>query len=305
MTFDVVFLGTGAAVPVPSRGTTSQFLDIHSHTYLIDAGEGVQLALRENNRRFQKLRGVFISHMHGDHVLGLPGLLSTMSLLGRKEPLDVWGPPGLEEWMSATWKAIEAHMTFDIRVKHWSNSEPHILVETEKYRLTSIPVKHRIPCCGLKVEEHSLPWKLDGNKAGEARLPYHVRQSLKRGEPVEFEGQTLDPAKWCAPPPAARSYVYSADTRPCANLLQAAQGASVLYHDATFSAEDHQRAKSTYHSTTVEAARLARQAGVGTLLLGHISLRYRDLEALRNEALQEHPRVEVARDGMVWRVMSS
>ena len=305
MTFDVVFLGTGAAVPVPSRGTTSQFLDIHSHSYLIDAGEGVQLALRKNQRRFQKLRGVFISHMHGDHVLGLPGLLSTMSVLGRKEPLDVWGPPGLEEWMLGTWKAIEAHMTFEIRFKVWSDSEPLTLAETAKYRLISIPVKHRVSCCGLKVEEHSLPWKLDGKKAGEARLPYHVRQSLKRGVPVEFEGQTLNPSEWCGPPPAARSYVYSADTRPCATLLQAAQGASVLYHDATFNESDQKRAKSTYHSTTVEAARLASQAGVGTLLLGHISLRYRDLESLREEALNWHPRVEVAQDGMVWRVMSS
>ena len=305
MTFDVVFLGTGAAVPVPTRGTTSQFVDIHSHTYLIDAGEGVQLALRKTRRRFQKLRGVFISHMHGDHVLGLPGLLSTMSLLGRKDALDVWGPPGLEEWMSATWKAIEAHMTFEVRFKTWSGSEPLILLESEKYRLTAIPVKHRIPCCGLKVEEHSLPWKLDGKKAGEARLPYHIRQSLKRGEPVEFEGQVLDPSEWCTSPPAARSYVYSADTRPCASLLQAAQGASVLYHDATFNAADQKRAKSTYHSTTVEAARLASQAGVGTLLLGHISLRYRDLDSLKREALQGHPRVEVAQDGMVWRVMSS
>lgn len=305
MTFDVVFLGTGAAVPVPTRGTTSQFLDIHGHTYLIDAGEGVQLALRKNLKRFQKLRGVFVSHMHGDHVLGLPGLLSTMSLLGRKESLDVWGPPELGDWIRRTWKAIEAHMTFEVRFKTWSDTTPLVLLESEKYRLISIPVKHRIPCCGLKVEEHSLPWKLDGQKAAQAKLPFHVRQSLKRGESADFEGQTLDPSAWCSPPAVARSYLYSADTRPCASILEAAKGATVLYHDSTFSAADQVRAKSTFHSTTLEAARLANQAGVGTLLLGHISLRYRNLEELKTEASQFHARVEVAEDGMVWRVTSS
>ena len=166
---------------MPTRGTTSQFVDIHSHTYLIDAGEGVQLALRKTRRRFQKLRGVFISHMHGDHVLGLPGLLSTMSLLGRKDALDVWGPPGLEEWMSTTWKAIEAHMTFEVRFKTWSGSEPLILLESEKYRLTAIPVKHRIPCCGLKVEEHSLPWNLDGKKPVKPGCPTTSGNRLSAG----------------------------------------------------------------------------------------------------------------------------
>ena len=302
MTFDVVFLGTGAAVPVPSRGTTSQFVDIHSHTYLIDAGEGVQLALRKNRRRFQKLKGVFISHMHGDHVLGLPGLLSTMSLLGRKDVLEVWGPPELEGWLRSTWKAIEAHMTFDVHVRPWSSTEELVLAETNRYRLTSIPVKHRVACCALKVEEHSLPWKLDGPKAGKANLPFHVRQKLKCGEQVEHEGHMLRPEDWCQRPAKARSYVYSADTRPCERLRKAADGVTVLYHDSTFSAADHERAKSTYHSTTVEAARLASQAKVGTLILGHISLRYRDVEQLKAEALEWHERVEVATDGMVWRV---
>lgn len=302
MTFDVVFLGTGAAVPVPSRGTTSQFLDIHGHTYLIDAGEGVQLALRKNKIRFQKLKGVFISHMHGDHVLGLPGLLSTMSLLGRQEAIDIWGPPELEAWLRHTWGSIQAHLSFDVCVHVWSQTEVQTLHETDHYRLRSIPVKHRIPCCGLRVEEHSLPWKLNGQKAREARLPFHVRQALKRGESIGFEERDLRPGLWCTPPRKARSYVYSADTRPCDMLRNAAQGATLLYHDATFNDADAERAKSTHHSTTKEAGRLARQAEVETLMLGHVSLRYKDLDALRDEALQEHPNVVLAKDGLLWRL---
>jgi len=304
MNFDVVLLGTGAAVPVPTRGTTSQFLDIHGHTYLIDAGEGVQLALRREKRRFQKLKGIFISHMHGDHVLGLPGLLTTMSLLGRQAPIVIWGPPELEPWLQATWRGIQAHLSFDIECQNWSPGEASVLHEGERHRLKAIPVKHRIACAGLKVEEHSLPWKLDGLRAKQANMPFSVRQQLKRGEAAVWEGQTLDPKAWCAPPADARSYVYSSDTRPCQALREAAMNATVLYHDATFKDEDGDRAKATYHSTTKEAGRLARQAEVGTLVIGHVSLRYRDLESLREEASKEHNNVIVAEDGMVIHIGS-
>ena len=125
----------------------------------------MQLALRRNKRRFQKLKGIFISHMHGDHVLGLPGVLSTMSLLGRKEALDIWGPPPLEEWLTKTWESIDAHLSFPIHVHSWTTDAVGLLHEGERYRLVSIPVKHRIACCGLRVEEHSLPWSLDGARS--------------------------------------------------------------------------------------------------------------------------------------------
>ena len=240
--------------------------------------------------------------MHGDHVLGLPGLLTTMSLLGRQAPIVVWGPPGLEEWLHATWKGIQAHVSFDIQCQTWAPGERCVLHEGERYRLTSVPVKHRIPCAGLKVEEHSLPWKLDGMRAKRANLPFPVRQQLKRGETAEWDGQSLDPKQWCTPPAKARSYVYSSDTRPCQALLEAATGATVLYHDSTFNDADQERAKATHHSTTKEAGRLARQAGVKTLVLGHVSLRYRDLALLCEEALQEHEDVIVAEDGMVIRI---
>ena len=109
-----------------------------------------------------------------------------------------------------------------------------MLFESERYRLTSFPVKHRIACCGLKIEEHSLPWRLDGEKAKSARLPYHIRQQLKRGEETLFDGKILEPSRWCTPPPRARSYVFAADTRPCEKVLLASKNVTVLYHDATF-----------------------------------------------------------------------
>jgi len=302
MNFDVVLLGTGAAVPVPRRGTTSQFLDIHGHTYLIDAGEGTQLSLRRSNIRFQKLKGIFISHMHGDHVLGLPGVLSTMSLLGRKEPIDIWGPSELRTWLQSTWLSISAHLNFDIRCHAWSLTDEMVLHEGDCYRLKSFPVKHRIPCCGLKVEEHSLPWKLNGVKSKHANLPFHVRQALKRGEEIVVGEEVFRPSDWCKTPQEARSYVYSSDTRPCQSLLGHAKDATVLYHDATFAHDDQHRAKATYHSTALEAARLANNANVGTLVLGHVSLRYRDVEILRREALAEHPNVVIAEDGMVLHI---
>ena len=149
-------------MPVPSRGTTSQFLDIHGHTFLIDAGEGVQLTLRKNNRRFQKLKGIFVSHMHGDHVLGLPGLLSTMSLLGRQEAIDIWGPPELDAWLRHTWGSIQAHMSFEVNVHEWSPHEVQTLHEADHYRLRSIPVKQPHPvlwiACGGTFLALEIEW---------------------------------------------------------------------------------------------------------------------------------------------------
>ncbi|MGB1363341.1 MAG: ribonuclease Z [Flavobacteriales bacterium] len=301
MNFEVVFLGTGAAVPVPSRGTTSQFVDIHGHTYLVDAGEGVQLALRKNKRKFQKLKGVFISHMHGDHVLGLPGLLSTMSLLGRREPLPVWGPDALGPWLDATWQAIQAHMSYEVEFKPWGDGV-EVLEEGERHRLVCAPAKHRIPTRALRIEEHSLPWKLDGAKAKTAGMPFHVRQALKRGESVLWNEKLQEASAWCKPPIQARAYVYSSDTRPCESVKKLAEGADVLYHDCTFAERDAGRAKDTHHSTAKEAARLASQANVKHLVLGHISTRYREMGELLEEAKAVHGSVEVAKDGMVKKV---
>lgn len=303
MNFEVVFLGTGAAVPTSTRGTTSQFVDIHGHTYLVDAGEGVQLALRGERLKFQKLRGIFISHMHGDHVLGLPGLLSTMSLLGRQTPLTVWGPPELGPWLASTWSSIQAHFTFDVKVEVWQVGVAQVLHEAAKYRLVAFPVKHRLPTCGLRVEEHSLPWTLNSEHPAFADLSHRQRRDLKAGLAVRVGGQTLTPGDCCKAPPRPRAYVFSGDTRPCQELLNQAKGATVLYHDATFASVDAERAKRTFHSTACEAARIASQAGVRTLVLGHISSRYKDASLLLNEAKAIHGDTVVAHDGLRQRLV--
>ena len=228
-------------------------------------------------------------------------------------PAKTTGPTGLNPTPSASSGRLDTFLCASLLVWNQESASNKsmapvnqesvgVIHEGERHRLLSIPVKHRIACCGLRVEEHSLPWSLDGAKVKQANLPFHVRQALKRGESVEFGGQTLKPSMWGTAPRNPRSYVFSSDTRPCQSLLHAAQGASLMYHDATFCHADAGRAKATHHSTTIEAARLARQAGVKTLVLGHISLRYKDLEALKKEALQEHDQVLVAEDGMVCHV---
>lgn len=298
MNFDVVFLGTGAAVPTLQRGTTSQFVSIHGHHYLLDAGEGVQLMLRQHRLPFQKIKGIFITHMHGDHVLGLPGLLSTMSLLGRKAPLQIWGPPGLSDWLGATWKAISAHHTFSFQVSEWSRETSCIIHEEERYRLLSFPVKHRVDACGIRLEEHGLKWKLKGDLVRRAKLPFDVRKQLQNGEEVDWEGQRLLPEEWAVTPRLPKSYVFSGDTRPCESLKEAAQSATVLCHDATFLHRDADKAKSTHHSTVKEAARLAGRAGVEQLVLTHISSRYRDMTEFEEESSEFGIPVVLAHDGM-------
>jgi ribonuclease Z len=221
-----------------------------------------------------------------------------MSLLGRKAPLQIWGPPGLSDWLGATWKAISAHHTFSFQVLEWSGEKGCVIHEEERYRLFSFPVKHRIDACGIRIEEHGLKWKLKGDLVRQANLPFDVRKQLQSGEVVNWKDQQLHPGDWAGAPRPPRSYVFSGDTRPCESLKEAANSATVLCHDATFLHRDADKAKSTHHSTVKEAARLAAQAEVGKLVLTHISSRYKDMAEFEEESREFDIPVELAHDGM-------
>ena len=172
------------------------------------------------------------------------------------------------------------------------------LCEGERYGLMSFPVKHRVEACGIRVEEQNLLWSLDGDKVREANLPFDVRKQLQQGVEVSWEGELLHPKQWARPPKAPRSYVFSGDTRPCESLKQHAKGATLLCHDATFMERDSAKAKPTYHSTVLEACRLAKQVEAKRLGLTHISSRYRDATEVEQEASKSFQPVFVASDGL-------
>lgn len=297
----MVVLGSGAAVPTLDRGTTSLCVQYRQHSFLLDAGEGVQLALRRAHVRFHGLTGVCISHMHGDHVFGLPGLLSSLAMLGRTQALEVWGPPGLEAWLHATLAATRSHLAFPLHVHVWSET-PASCWSSAHLGFSSFPVRHRVPCWGVRFEELPRPRKLNKSFLAEHPMDLDAIRALKSGQPAcALDGSWIQPEQALLPAERLRSFVYTADTLPCEATVAAARGADVLFHDATFQDDLRRRAKETGHSTANQAATVARDSGVRTLVLGHISARYAgSSDRLQAEAAAVFPNTVVARDGAVF-----
>jgi len=296
--FDLTVLGCGAAAPTPYFLTTSQLVNIHDQLILIDCGEGTQLTLRKLRAKFQKIKIVLISHMHADHVLGLPGLIASMNLLGRKTPLEVFGPKDLEALVRRIWHSTGTHIDFDVNFHSNDESEAATIYSSESFEIISFPTKHRIPTCGFRIQEKSS----SGNLKPFAKKKYNLNhleiQMLKRGEDVLREGgELLKAIRCCKEQQEPRSYVFAADTAYTPKVVDASKGASVLYHEATFEKKDAKIAVKTMHSTSADAGRVAREAGVGMLILGHFSNRYRDLSVLLSEATSEFDNSMLAIEG--------
>ena len=296
--FELTVLGCGAAAPTPYFLTTSQLVNIHDHLILIDAGEGVQLTLRKQRLKFQRIRTVLISHMHADHVMGLPGLIASMNLLGRKLELDVYGPQELESFVKGVWHKTETHIDFKVNFIAVDTKNPTELFRTNSYKVGSFPTKHRISTCGFRVEELSLVWNIKPYSKQKHAISLQEIVLLKKGEKVVREsGEVLDPSKCCKPPEKARSYVFAADTAFTPKVVEAAMGATLLYHEATFMEEEKEIARKTMHSTASDAGRVALEAGVSGLIIGHFSNRYRDLSGLHMEAVKVFEKTVLAVEG--------
>lgn len=276
--------------------TTAQALNVHERWFLFDAGEGVQVSLRRHKVPFSKIHHVFVSHMHGDHVLGLPGLIGSMNLLGRKEALTLHGPEALEGWLMENLRLTATHLQFQLNFEVNPPGEVRWAWEQSTFRITAFPVQHRIPTHGFRVDELPRMGSIRRAAIADLGLSFEEIRLLKSGRAIR--NGSVQPEEVCDAGPPIRSYAFAADTRPSTQVVEAVTGATCLYHEATFKTDLAARARETGHSTAEQAARVAVDARVGRLVLGHFSSRYRDLTPLLAEAQAIFPSTTLASDGM-------
>jgi ribonuclease Z len=300
--FEVIIIGCGAAAPNLRFMTTAQAVNIHEHWMLLDAGEGVQTGLRKHKVPFSKLNHIFISHMHGDHVLGLPGLIGSMNLLGRTADLHLHGPEVLEPWLMESLRMTETHLKFKLVFHVHVPGVSSCTHATSGFQVLAFPTRHRIPTHGFVIQELPRMGSIRPSMIEAHALNFEEIRRLKSGHSVREDGHLIRPEEVCMPGPAPRSYAFAADTRPSDDVVDAVRGVDLLYHEATFRSDLASRAKETGHSTAFQAAEVAARAGVKALVLGHFSARYKDLEGLRQESRKAFDAVELASDGLVLRL---
>lgn len=294
-----MIIGCGAATPTVRHRPSSQAINWCGRWFVVDAGEGVQVGLRENRIPVQKIHCICISHMHGDHVFGLPGLIGSMNLFGRKEPLTIIGPASLKAFLWNSLRSTETHIRFELNFIVPDDQDANVVLEWGESSLTSIPVAHRIPAFGYAFEFKPSKRNLIKSNIALHQLSRSEILALKSGQNVTREdGSLLNYKELCLPLSPSLKYVYSGDTRPCERLEQAADQADLFYHEATFTHELAKRAKETGHSTAREAGQAATRAMSKMLIIGHISSRYKDESKLLNEAEEFHDNVQLAYDGM-------
>lgn len=294
----LTILGCHSATPTASTHPTAQILEIKGHLFLIDCGEGTQMQLRKYRVKFSRIRHIFISHLHGDHFFGLPGLISTFLLLGREAELHIYGPKGIKQAILLLLKLGKAYTNYPLYFHELEETTPQLIYEDDKVTVETIPLKHRVYTNGFLFKEKLEDRKLNVDAARELNIDLSYYNKIKQGFDVENkDGKLISNKDITFDPPAPKSYAYCSDTEYNPEMVPQIEGATVLYHESTFLDEHYHLAEKTKHSTAKEAAVIARKANVGTLILGHYSGRYGKLELFRKEAQEVFDNVELAEDG--------
>lgn len=298
--FEIHILGCGSALPTTRHNASSQVIKIGNKQFMIDCGEGTQLQLRRRHIHFSFINHIFISHLHGDHCFGLIGLISTFGLLGRTAPLHIYADAMLEKVMKPQLDFFCKDIKFPLFF-HSIDARKHcVIFEDNSITVETLPLNHRMPCCGFLFKEKPKRRHLIGDIANFYNIPTYQRQNIKDGADfITPEGEIIPNSRLTKDADPSRSYAYCSDTRPCPDICEHLKGVDLLYHEATFAESEKERAKITYHSTAREAAEIAQKAEVKRLLLGHYSSRYDDEEQLLNEACEIFPDSICANEGMV------
>lgn len=285
MKFSLTILGSNSAVPGNGRHPTSQVLNIQEQLYLIDCGEATQIRMNDFRVKRNKINQIFISHFHGDHIFGLPGLLGSYSLAGRKEPMEIFSPPGLKAMMDVIAKTSGWHQTYEIIYHEVNPEENRLIFENKKIEVYTIPLIHRMPTCGYFFVEKPHARGFRAEKIEEYGIPFSKINDIKKGADLELKnGQIISNSELTTPPKKSRAYAYCSDTAYNEAIIPMIKNVDLLYHESTFGKALAELAAPRGHSTVEEAATIAKKANVGQLVLGHFSTRYDDLEPLLAEA---------------------
>lgn len=293
----IIFLGTGGSLPTRNRNPSAIMVNRKGELLLFDCGEGTQQQMMRAKTGMMSLSSIFITHLHADHFLGIPGLMQTMSFMGRKEPLLIYGPEGTREFT----ELFEALGYFNLKYEvRGIELKPGDLVEREEYVIRALKTEHNISSLGYALIENPRPGRFNREKAIELGIPPGpLFAKLQKGNPVEVNGKLINPEDVMGAPRPGRTVVYSGDTRPCKSILEASRNADVLIHDGSFADEMADWAEESKHSTAGEVAALAKEAGVRKLILTHISSRYTDdAEPILTDSKKIFENVIIAEDLM-------
>ena len=298
--FNINILGCGSALPTTRHLATSQIVDLRDKLYMIDCGEGTQVQMRRMRVRFGRLAHTFISHLHGDHCFGLPGLISTLGMLGRTGELVVHGPKEVETYLRPVMDLFCRGMEFEVRFNPVDTRSHSLVMEDRSLSVYSIPLKHRIPTCGYLFAEKPKEAHIIREMTDFYQVPVRCMKDIKQGQDyVTPEGEVVPNSRLTRPAAPPKRYAFCSDTAYNRSIIPIIEGADLLYHEATFAECDLARAKETFHSTARQAAEIARDAHVKRLVIGHYSARYEDLSELHREAEAVFPGTILGNEGTV------
>lgn len=298
--FKVHILGCGSALPTLKHSASAQIVEMRGKCFMMDCGEGAQMQFRRTHVHFAKVNAIFISHLHGDHCFGLLGLLSTFGMLGRTAKLYVYAPKEYESLFKQQVDFFMQGMEYEIEFRPVDTQKEQIVYEDRSVTVETVPLQHRVPCCGYIFREKPRLPHIRREMIDYYGIPVSQINNIKNGADwTDEDGNVVPNARLVEPAEPARSYAYMSDTRFVPNLAEKVKGVTVLYHESTYTSEHEDRAKLYYHSTALQAATIAKNAGVGRLLLGHYSARYNDEQVLLEEARKVFPNSELTQEGMV------
>lgn len=297
--FELHILGCGSALPTTRHFATSQVVNLRDKLFVIDCGEGAQMQLRKSRLKFSRLNHIFISHLHGDHCFGLMGLISTFGLLGRTAELHIHSPKGLEELLTPMLNFFCHTLAYKVIFHEFDTRQTSVVYEDRSMTVTTIPLQHRIPCCGFLFAEKARPNHIIRDMVDFYKVPVYELNRIKNGSDyVTPEGEVIANTRLTRPSDPPRKYAYCSDTIFRPEIVEQLSGVDLLFHEATFAESELARAKETYHTTAAQAARIALEAGVRQLVIGHFSARYEDESILLKEASAVFPNTILAKENL-------